>query len=77
MNTVSMPGFTAERSMQPAQGQFRAVAFDTYGRGEEVIPQKMICTNQDGVLMCVNPTCRQHCYISKKGAALRACLDDC
>ncbi len=77
MNTVSMPGFTAERSMHTAQGQFQAAVFDAYVPGAGVIPQKIICTRQDGVLMCIDPACRQRCYVSKKGAALRACLDDC
>lgn len=77
MNTVSMPGFSAERSIRTAQAQFQAVVFDAYVPGAGIIPQKIICTRQNGVLMCINPTCRQHCYVSKKGAALQACLDDC
>jgi hypothetical protein len=78
MNTVSMPGFTAERSMRAASRQYQAFALDaSYASGARVIPQKIICTRRDGVLTCVNPKCRLQCYQTKKGADLRACLDDC
>jgi hypothetical protein len=78
MNTTKIPGFTAERSIKPAHGRFRAVAYVSFVSAADVRLQMQIChRDSEGNLVCVNPTCRLHCYLTKKGAALRACLDDC
>jgi hypothetical protein len=79
MKTVNMPGFTAEQSIYSTHGQFRTVAFSTsYTSDAEVRPQKIICSRGvDGNIECVDPTCRFHCYQTKRGAALRECLADC
>ena len=78
MNAIKMPGFTAERSIQPAHGRFRTVAYASFASAAEVRLQMLIChRDSEGDLVCVDPACRLHCYLTKKGAALRACLDDC
>ena len=78
IKTITMPGFTAERSIKPAHGRFGAVTYAAFVSAAEVRPQMQIChRDSQGDLICVNPACRLHCYLTKKGAALQACLDDC
>jgi hypothetical protein len=78
MNTVNLPGFTAESSVYSPDGQFRTVFSETsYASGGEVTPQTVVCRrNQNGEMICVDPLCRFRCRF-KKGAALQDCLSNC
>jgi hypothetical protein len=78
MNTMNLPGFTAECSMYSSRGQFQTAVSDTsYLSGAEVNPQMIFCgRNKDGDFVCTDPLCRFRCR-SKKGAALQECLANC
>jgi hypothetical protein len=78
MNTIRMPGLTAETSVYSANRDFQSALSAVRGAPvAEIRPQRIICSHENDVWTCVDTTCRLHCYQTKKGAALRACLEDC
>jgi len=92
MNIMNMPGFTAEHSLYKTDEHFHTNVSDTFRVfNAEVIPQ-LICQWNGEDLICYDepfgggpnfggdksyPRCRAGCYRTKRGAALRECLDEC
>jgi hypothetical protein len=92
MNTMNMPGFTAEHSLYRTDEHFHTNVSDTFRVFDaEVIPQ-LICYWNGPDLICGDepfgggpnigrdhtlPQCRARCYRTKHGAALKECLADC
>jgi hypothetical protein len=78
MNKFRAPGFTAEYSTSSVSSDFQAafVAASTATRNG-VRPQMSICTDINEDSWSPEVACRAHCYVTKRGAALRACLNEC
>lgn len=81
MNTMKMPGFTAEHSLYRTDEHFRTGAADPFRvLNAEVRPQLYYCHRdpETGEEICVNPGCRVQCFNSgKHGKALERCLARC
>jgi hypothetical protein len=89
---MSMPGFTAEHSLREANGaSYAGVAGNSFVFKAEIRPQ-LDCWWDGPNLICGEPPfgggvhvggdhsfaqCRSHCWHTKKGAALKACLAEC
>jgi hypothetical protein len=89
---MTIPGFTAEHSLHQAGAAFHAgVSRNSVVPEAEITPQ-LVCWWDGPDLICgeppfgggVNPggnhfsaQCRSHCFHTKKGKALAACLAEC
>ena len=78
MNKRRVPGFTAEYSTSSVSSDFHAafVAASTATRNG-VRLQMRICAGMNEDSWSPEVACRAHCYVTKRGAALRACLNEC
>jgi hypothetical protein len=90
---MRLPGFTAEHSLHRGNGaSFAAMTRDSFGSKSEIRPQQLFCWWNGDRLICGDPPfgggvhvggdhataqCRSHCYHTKHGAALTACLAEC
>jgi hypothetical protein len=78
MNRLRTPGFTAEYSAGSVHSGFRAAfVAASAATGREVRPQMSLYQIMNEDSWSPEVACRAHCYVTKKGAALRACLNEC
>ena len=64
MNTMNMPGFTAETSLYKTSGRYQSVATQSYSRGEQRVISQLLL-----------PYYAIPCGVCS--AAYRACEEDC
>jgi hypothetical protein len=93
MNTMMMPGFTAEHSLYRTERYFHTDVFAFRGLDVEIRPQ-MRCVPVDGDLICEIPVgggggggdhrrdieekkCVLRCNRTESGAALKKCIANC
>lgn len=70
MQTMKIPGFTADRSLQAAYGRYRSIRLSTHSNA--IVPAIPACRNCDYIL----DNCEKHNW--RPTALCRACLfGDC
>jgi len=92
MNMMNMPGFTAEHSLRRSGEHFHTGVSDTLRVFNAEVRPQLMCQLHGNNLICgdepfgggpnlggdhTTAQCRSRCYLTKRGAALKACVAEC